>query len=102
MGLAVVEPNEREDLDQFLTHPGWLRFQAYVKTEWGSVAFARKLKEAAVGTTDAAQAVLRVNAAHDAVNELMLWPAMRLKVLVSAEETRKREKEPPLSRRGSL
>ena len=98
----MTEPNEREDLDQFLSHPGWLRFQAYVKTEWGSVAFARKLKEAAVGTTDAAQAVLRVNAAHDAVNELMLWPQMRLKVLTASEETRKRDQNPPLSRRGSL
>ena len=98
----MTEPNEREDLDQFLSHPGWLRFQAYVKTEWGSVAFARKLKEAAVGTTDAAQAVLRVNAAHDAVNELMLWPQMLLKVLVSSEETRKRDQNQPLSRRGSL
>lgn len=102
----MSEPSERDDLEQFLTSNGWLRFQAYAKTEWGAVAYAKKLKDAVVEAadkrTDPAQAVLRVNAAHDAVNDLMLWPVARAKTLQGLDTTRQRNAEPPLSRRGTL
>lgn len=101
----MPDPAEREHLEQLQTSPGWLVFVAYAKSEWGSTEMVRKMKRAIVEATerreDPAQAVLRVNAAHDAVNDLLMYPRTRVSQLLGGEESRKREAE-SLSRRGAL
>jgi len=44
-----MENTEYEDLDALLSSPGWERFKAYVKSEWGpeGVQFQRALVAAA-------------------------------------------------------
>ena len=100
----MSDPAEREHLQQLQTSPGWLLFVAYARQEWGSAEFTRKMKRAIADATankeDPAQAVLRVNAAHDAVNDLLLYPRNRVGMLLNAEESRKREDS--VSRRGAL
>lgn len=65
--------SERDDLDQLLAHPGWLRFIAHCREEWGSVAYARRIKAAvAVNNLQQVQVVDRVN---DELNILLNWPS---------------------------
>lgn len=97
----MSDPAEREHLEQLLTSPGWLLFTAYAKSEWGSTEMVRKMKKAATATDDPAQAVLRVDAAHDAVNDLLLWPRTRINTLIGGEASRQREAE-SVTRRGTL
>lgn len=102
----MTDPNDREHLEQLVSSPGWLLLLAYVKSEWGSAAFARRLKQAITDAVerreDPAQAALRVNAQHDAVNALMLYPQERVQHLLGHEAARKREQDPPIGRRGTL
>lgn len=100
----MSEPTEREDLEQLLTSPGWLRVTERAKKEWGPVGYGVKLKQAVLHATlskeDAAEAVRRVDAASDAMNAFLSWPQTRIHELMALEAQRKQE--PSLSRRGTL
>jgi hypothetical protein len=102
----MSEPTEREDYEQLVTSPGWLRFAEFAKKQWGPVGYGQRLKQAIADAKragiDLSEAVARVDAASDAVNELLTWPKTRAADLLSQEANRKRETEPPLSRRGTL
>jgi hypothetical protein len=102
----MSEPTEREDLEQLLVSAGWLRLLDHIKTQWGSAAFARRIKHAITDAMekheDPAQAALRVNAQHDAINALLLYPQERVSMLLGHEAVRKKEQEPTMSRRGTL
>jgi hypothetical protein len=102
----MSEPTEREDLEQLLTSPGWLRFTDYAKREWGPVGYGRKLKQAVSQAIehkqDAAVAVQRVDAVNDEINALLSYPNHRINELLALEAQRKQAQEPPLSRRGTL
>jgi hypothetical protein len=102
----MIEPTEREDLDQLLASPGWVRFAAYVKKQWGPEGYGIRLKQAVTAAIaanqDVSNAVSRVDAANDAVNEVLTWPRERVKHLEHFEQQRKQEQTPTMSRRGSL
>ena len=92
-----------EVLEGLVTHPGWQVFVQHVGLEWGPKAYAARLKaavsEARVHHTDASAAIERVDAANDAVAEVMQWPGQEV-----ARLTRQQE-EPAMasqSRRGRL
>ena len=93
---------EREILEGLLTHPGWTAFQTAVGDLWGPKAYANRLKGAVshartVGK-DASQAIELVDAANDAVAEVMRWPGERVVRLKQQEQ----EPTVSLSRRGGL
>lgn len=102
----MSDPTEREALEQLISCPGWHVFINHVKAEWGAIEVVQKIKRAITDAKerkeDVSEAVLRVNAAHDAVNALMLWPRTRAQTLTGNEAARQRELDPPLSRRGTL
>lgn len=100
----MSEPSEREDLEQMQSSPGWLRFQQHVRKSWGPEGYGLRLKravtEAKAAGQDQADAVARVDAQSDAVNEVLSWPKERARQLAN-QETQRRQ-EPSLSRGGSL
>ena len=42
-----MSDTEHEDLQNLLTHPGWLRWLEFWRTEWGATAYAQKVDLAA-------------------------------------------------------
>lgn len=102
----MTEPQEREELESLLMTPGWIRFASYAKEQWGPVGYGMRLKRAIAqareAKTDLGEAVARVDAANDAVNELLSWVQARVTQLLEHEARRKREQSPTLSRRGTL
>jgi hypothetical protein len=102
----MSEPTEREDLEQLQTSPGWLRFAEYVRHQWGPIGYGQRLKravtQAMADKTDIALAVASVDAANNAVNEVLSYPQQRINQLLAMEANVQREKHPPLSRRGTL
>jgi hypothetical protein len=102
----MSEPTEREDWESLLGGPGWLRFQQFAKEQWGPAALGRRMKLAVLkaqeSKTDPAVAVLMVDAAQDAVSELLSYPKSRIQDLLAMEDRRKAALDPPVSRRGLL
>jgi hypothetical protein len=102
----MSEPTEREDYEQLQTSPGWLRFTEFAKKQWGPIGYGQRLKraiaDAKAAGEDLSNAVARVDAANDAVNELLSYPASRVKDLYAQEAQRTLANQPPLSRRGHL
>jgi hypothetical protein len=102
----MSEPTEREDLEQLQSCPGWLRFVAFAKQQWGPAGYGVRLKQAIAAAQakgeDLSQAVARVDAANEEINALLTWPRRRATDLAAAEQQRTREQQVPLSRRGQL
>ena len=102
----MSEQTEREDLEQLVMCPGWLRFAQYVRKSWGPEGYGLRIKravtEAKAAGQDQSDAVARVDAANDAVNEVLSWPTERARALLAQETQRRHEREPTLSRRGTL
>lgn len=102
----MSEPQEREDLEQLVSSPGWLRFLAYVKDQWGAVAYGRRLKQAVLDARSrhesAETAIMRVDSANDEVNKMLSWPGERVRDLTALETRRTQEQTPMVSRRGTL
>lgn len=91
--------DEHEDLQNLITHPGWLRWRDYIKTQWGARAYAEKLDTAATAD-DPVFAVKTMRVAKDAVMAVVGWPEERVKFI---EQQKEREAEPvSQSRRGPL
>jgi hypothetical protein len=91
--------DEHEDLANLVTHPGWLRWREYVRTQWGARAYAERLDAAAAGE-DAAEAIRITRGKKDAVMAVVDWPESRLKYL---EHQQAAAQEPVgYSRRGPL
>mgnify|MGYP001579304550 FL=1 len=98
----MIGPEDREALDALLAHPGWRLFRAHVGEAWGPVAYANRLKAAlgharSVGS-DVARAIDGVDAANEAIAEIMRWPAEEV------ARARRAQEEPvaSLGRRGGL
>ena len=90
--------DEREDLDNLVTHPGWLRFREQVRLEWGAKAYAEKVDAAAAHDELVNLKALRL--AKDAVMTLIGWPEYRLKRIAEAYAMETAPES--LSRRGPL
>lgn len=101
----MSEPTDREDLEQLVTSPGWLRLMAFAKKQWGPEGYGVRVKQAIAHAIaqkdDIAHAVQRVDAANDEINRLLSWPQERIRELLAQEQVRKQQLDPPLSRRGS-
>ena len=102
----MVETSEREDYEQLLVSPGWMRFVAFARKQWGAEGYGVRVKQA-IGDAkkdgiDLAEAVARVDAANEEINRLLSYPQTRAQALLAQEHTRKLALEPPLSRRGTL
>jgi len=95
-----MSDSEREDYDALRTHPGWQRLVAFAKQQWGGVTYRNRIDQAIAKAEDSkgdvAAAVKAVNAATDAVNQLLSHPAERVKQL----EKPVVPVEPTLSRSG--
>lgn len=92
--------SEKEDLEQLTTHPGWHRFLGYVKTQWGPVAYARQLEQAARALKEKPTGVEEVITAHTEINALLSWPSDRLRAL--EQQATKANEPATFSRRGAL
>ena len=95
--------SEKEDLDQLIHSQGWLRFQGFVRKEWGD-QLEQHLLTAANDREDtiALQKIRQVLAAKREIERLVKWPTERLSELERAESSRLTAQHEPLSRRGSL
>lgn len=98
----MIGAEDLEALDALLAHPGWRLFRAHVGEAWGPVAYANRLKAAlgharSVGS-DVARAIDGVDAANEAIAEIMRWPAEEV------ARARRAQEEPvaSLGRRGGL
>lgn len=94
--------DRRDALEALIGSQGWRDFLAYAGEQWGPKAYANKLKAAvsharSVGK-DASQAIELVDAANDAVADLMRWPADEIGRLKRSEHV----PELTMSRRGGL
>ena len=93
--------DERGDWEGLIHSPGWLRLLEHARLEWKE-DYPRKMKlarmEAKASGEDAGQAMDRVDAAQDAINQFLDWPKHRLGIL-EANKARN-EMEPSVSRRG--
>lgn len=71
--------SEKEDLENLLKHPGWLRLKAYATKHWQD-EIATHLRAAVNDNNDlSALAKMRqIIVAKDAVERLMQWPEERL------------------------
>jgi hypothetical protein len=102
----MSEPTEREDFEELMKAPGWLRFAEYCRKQWGPVGYGQRIKRAVTQAiqdkTDPGHAVACVDAANNAVNEVLTYPQQRVNQLLAMEADVKREQQPPLSRRGNL
>lgn len=78
--------DEREDLAALLLAPGWHRVVAHAKERWAGEGYGRRMKEAITGSADPVSAVKSVDAASDAVNEILSWPIDRAKQLQQQHE----------------
>lgn len=100
-----MENTEYEDLDALLSSPGWERFKAYVKSEWGpeGVQFTRALALAADTIDDpTAMAKFRqVLVAQKACMSVLEWLPARVTHL-KATELKPESDALPMSRRGTL
>lgn len=93
--------DEKQDLDNLLKHPGWLRITNYATKEIESRLNAALAN--AANTTEDALAISLVRqcvAVRQAITAFLEWPEARLKVLVAAETQRSAPGQ--LSRRGDL
>lgn len=91
-----------ELLESLLAHPGWHLFQEHVAERWGPKAYAQALKDAVRQArehgSDAGHAIELVDAANEAIADIMWWPAEHLARLRAQEQ--KPETTP--NRRGGL
>lgn len=100
-----MENTEHEDLDALLSSPGWERFKAYVKSEWGpeGVQFTRALAQAADVVDDplAMARFRQVLVAQKACQGVLDWlPARVAHLKATALPTG--SDALPMSRRGTL
>jgi hypothetical protein len=67
----------KDALEGLVTHPGWLLWLQHVKSQWGAVPYARKIK-AAVAANDM-DAVRLIDQMNTELNALLSWPDDELK-----------------------
>jgi hypothetical protein len=84
----VTDTNEKADLEQLLSSPGWLRYEhalgEFWRTQWSAhVEAAANDREDAM----ALQKLRQVIAAQKAVTQALSWPKERLAQLSRAKET---------------
>ena len=80
--------DEKADLEQLLTSPGWLRFEHAITEYWRQQI--DPFLEGAVADADTDQALSKLRqlvAAHKAVRQALAWPRERLKRLQQPVET---------------
>ena len=91
-----------EVLESLVTHPGWRLFQEHVAERWGPKAYAQALKDAVRQArehrSDAGHAIELVDAANEAIADIMRWPSEHLARLRAQEQVL----ETTPSRRGGL
>lgn len=75
--------DEKTDLEQLLSSPGWLRFLEHARVSWKEQLPGRIQAAAELGTTEAEKgaAMLKVLTVANEVNALVSWPSERLKRL---------------------
>lgn len=101
----MSDASEREDLEQLMLHPGWLRYRAYVESQWGADACIQKI-DTALSTLErgdqqaANETVTQIRARAREAQRLLMWPRERVNTLMAMESQRKQE--PTYSRRGTL
>jgi hypothetical protein len=103
----MSEPTEREDLEQLVTSPGWLRFRQHVENEWGSDGCIRQIDKAISGVAvndeaAARESVIQIRTIARVIRAIVEWPNTRAKMLTETERQRRTEYSQPLSRRGTL
>lgn len=98
--------DEREDLHALLHTPGWQRVLSVARGQWGGDGYGAQIKlaiaKAKAEGSDVSAAVSAVDAAQDAVNQLMSWPADRVRDLEKQTEQATALDRGVLSRRGGL
>ncbi len=74
--------NERDDLRNLLTSPGWLRFHEYAMKQWTD-EIAHHLRTAVNDTNDAhaLQKMRQLLVAKEAIERLLAWPEERIHAL---------------------
>lgn len=93
--------DEKQDLDNLVKHPGWLRV-----VEHATKDIAARIKTAQANAANETNDIAALNklrqclAAEQALESFVAWPGTRLKALIASEE--QRSTVPQLSRRGSL
>lgn len=95
--------DEKQDLDNLLKHPGWLRLVEHGRQEI-EARLSLALNNAANERDDllALQKLRQVVAAREALEALLAWPKLRHSALVRSNEKFDESQGPVLSRRGSL
>jgi hypothetical protein len=87
--LGQLVSTERDDLDALLKTPGWLRLLERARKDW-TEGYPAKIKlaitKAQQERSDVSAAVAAVDAASDAVNAVLSWPADRVKQLTAMRE----------------
>ncbi len=98
--------DEREDLQALMQAPGWARLLAVARAQWAGEGYGRQIK-LAIATAqqqnkDVSAAVSAVDAASEAVNQLMTYPQERVRELDTKQAQATAAERGQLSRRGGL
>jgi hypothetical protein len=81
---------ELEDLETLLASPGWARLVAFANREWSSEQYRQRVQRALDTVPspdkagDAAILIMRLEDTAKAVDNVLAWPAFRLRQLRQA------------------
>ena len=104
----MPDSTELEDYAALLKSPGWLRLMQFARTQWGpdGGGYARQIKQAISTALEKSQnvgeAVARVDAQSDAINQLISYPKTRVQQLEQLDAKHLAAQRGDPSRRGSL
>lgn len=77
----MTDQNEKSDLEQLLSSAGWLRVLERARVDWRD-GYPAKIKQAIfdakANRENIESAVASIEAASDAINQLLSWPKERL------------------------
>lgn len=108
MGDSVTQ--EREDLEQLVSTPGWMRFLNHVRREWGNpedgggqrFMVAHRQVLANTNDTDALSQMRQIAVAQREIHTLISWVEETLKAAQKAEAVPPATIVPMYQRRGGL
>lgn len=101
-----MSDNEREDLHGLIHSDGWQRLLSMARMRWAGDGYGRQIKLAIANAKadggDVSAAVSAVDAASEAVNQMLTYPEDRIAALDKSVEQAAAADRGQLSRRGGL
>jgi len=79
--MSALNTSVRDDLEDLVKHPGWLRLKAWAKSEWEDRIIAHSMAAADADDTAALARLRQIMAGHRTAQLILDWPESELKKL---------------------